>query len=174
MFSIIIAASMLLVGGNAFAQTTSPVATSSQKLAPGGGTVTLPAFGEYGGTLTYASGARVDTSITLTMSTTLPPGTPKVLPGNVVGKPLVYLTVVFSQNVTFLGAVGITSMTVPSSTPVAGHTFAYAAYDLSGPTYVSTTNGTIAPDGLIHFAMPAFDVETVAGGKTYLIVLSTV
>lgn len=165
---------MLLAGGDAFAQTSPPVAIASQTVAPAGGSIALPAVGPYGGTLTYPSGARAGTDVALTTSTAPPPGTSKVLPGNVVGKPLVYVTVTFSQNVTFLGGVGVTSMTLPASIPVAGHTFAYSVYDLSGPTFLSTTGGSIASDGSIHFALPAYDSEVVPGSKTYLIVLTMV
>jgi hypothetical protein len=146
-----------------------PATTSTQSLSPLGGTFALPAYGGFGGTLTYGNNDAQAGSVRLTLSTQHPPGS---LPGTsspLIGTSLAYLTASFSPTVVFSNGIGVTSLTLPPNVSAGGHSFVYHLYDLSNAQYLSTTTGTPSGDSSVTFGRPTGNM-TVTGGHTFLVV----
>jgi len=148
----------------------SPATSSTQSLSPLGGSLALPAYGGYGGKISYTNTDVQAASVTLTMSTQPPPGPSIFALDSALGTSLVYLTAVFSPTIRFSGGIGVTSFTLPPNVSASGHSFVFHLYDLTTAQYLNTTPGAPSSNSSVAFPQ-AISNAPVPGGHVFLVVL---
>ncbi len=143
-------------------------ATASAAIAPGGGTITWPVAGGYGGAFIYSAN-NATASVPVTLSTSTYPVS-QLTSQSVPGTPLASFELTLPQSVTFANWQGLlTSITIPPTLSTAGHTFDEYGFDLTANVASGYNPGTVVGT-TIDFSVSATSV-TLAN-HTYLLVLT--